>query len=176
MKQTKKKESAAHKKLAAELIALIPELDEEGLSFLIEQSRVHLYNMEIEREEAEAAAESAEVGGGGKKKSAGKGGSAQPAAPDQGPANFRIERSSSGSSYHLISGGKWKMFNEEEMMAIVKIANAAEPVNEVAWRLHEWFTEERPDTFADLEIGDKHDPKMRELVTFLRGKFAIRKR
>ena len=163
MRQTKKKESAAHKKLAAELAALIPELDEEGLAFLIEQSRVHLYNMEIDREVAESAtADSATT--------------AAVVATDQGPANFRIERSSSGSSYHLISGGKWKMYNEEEMMAIVKIANAAEPVNEVAARLHAWFTEERPDTFADLEIGDSHDPKFRELVTFIRSKFAIRKR
>ena len=177
MKQTKKTESALHKKLAAELMSLIPDLDEEGLAFLIEQSRVHLYNMEIERDEADAQAMAAAeaTDSAGSKKSAKKAKAGSGSAMDSGPANFRIERSSSGSSYHLISGGKWKMYNEEEMMAIVKIANAAESVNEVAARLHAWFEEERPDTFADLEIGDRHDPKLRELVTFLRGKFAIRK-
>lgn len=175
-----KRESASHKKLAQELVSLIPSLDEAGLAFLVEQACVHIHNMEIERQEAEEAmAAKAEKPAGkktGKKAETLAGKKSSGGQVKESPANFRIERSSSGSSYHLISGGKWKMFNEDEMMAIVKIAGAADPVNEVAYRLHAWFTGERPDTFADLEIGDRHDPKMRELVLFLRSKFAIKKR
>ena len=177
----RKKESAMHKKLAAELASLMPDLDEEGLSFLIEQARVHLYNMEVtrlesEREALETSQDSA-ASADGKSKSAGKrkGGKKSSAEADSGPANFRVERSSSGSTYHLISGGKWKMYNEAEMLSIVSIAQSKDPLLEVTERLCRWFETERPDTFADLELGDQHDPKMKELVKFLRKKFAVRK-
>jgi hypothetical protein len=180
MKQTKKGESAEHKKLANELISLIPSLDEEGLSFLVEQAYIHLHNMEIDRQEREEAAAEAEAAGNGK---AGKSGKSPIGAKkaggvkvDTSPANFRIERSSSGSSYHIISGGKWKMYNEGEMMRIVKIVSSADPLIDVTERLHKWLMDERPDTFADLEIGDHRDPKMQELVLFLRKKFVIKKR
>jgi len=166
----KKKESALHKKLGDELVSLVPSLDEEGLAFLVEQARVHLYNMEVENlerkaQDIEAATEGKKQVG---KKSAGK----KQAIPS---ADFRVERSSSGSSYHIISGGKWKMFNEQEMLSIVKIAQSKDPVLEVAERLYRWFDTERPDTFADLELGDQSDPRMKELVLFLRKKFAVRK-
>jgi len=176
MKKPSKAESAEHKKLAAELISFIPSLDEEGLSFLVSQAYIHLHNMEIDRQEAEDAvadANEAEAGAAGIGKAGKK---AHASSADQGPANFRIERSSSGSSYHIISGGKWKMYNEGEMMRIVTIVSSCDPLPEVTERLHSWFMEERPDTFADLEIGDRHDPKMQELVLFLRKKFVIKKR
>jgi hypothetical protein len=170
--------TALHKKLSAQLSSLIPSLDEEGLSFLIEQANVHLYNMEIVRgEEAAAKAEiSAKPGkaGGAGKGSRGKQAAAVNATGSQ-PANFRVERSSSGSSYHLISGGKWKMYNEDEMLSMVRIAKSKDPMVEVAGRLHHWLEEERADTFADLELGDRFDPKMKELVLFLRKKFSVKK-
>ena len=159
------KETALHKKLAAELISLIPALDEEGLSFLVEQARVHLYNMEIIRDE-ELSVKAGKIDG----KTA-----PAPKNKDKSEANFRVERSSSGSSYHLISGGKWKMYTDTEMLDIVRIAQAKESIAEVAARLYHWFEEERADTFADLEIADAHDPKMKELVVFLRKKFNVKK-
>lgn len=177
----KKKESAVHKKLGEELIALIPSLDEEGLAFLVEQARVHLYNMEVEQlqekaEAVEAASETARAlgkkGAGGAK---GKSGKAAKDFVSPGMGDFRVERSGSGSSYHIISGGKWKMFNEEEMLSIVKICQSKDPILEVTERLCRWFETERPDTFQDLELGDHHDPRMKALVLFLRKKFAVRK-
>jgi len=175
MKKQQKTESAEHKKLAHELISFIPSLDEEGLSFLVSQAYIHLHNMEIDRQEAEDEAAVNDKPGKSGKPVAGKK-KAGAAGDDSGPANFRIERSSSGSSYHIISGGKWKMYNEGEMMRIVTIVSSADPLVEVTERLHNWLMDERPDTFADLEIGDHNDPKMQELVLFLRKKFVIKKR
>ena len=152
------------------------ELDEEGLSFLAEQARVHLYNMEITRQEAEARALSlgAETAKGGRRRSAAGSAPASSGVSVSGPANFRVERSASGSSYHLITGGNWKMFTEGEMTRMVKIASVPDDVAEVAARLHAWLSAERSDAFADLELGDSHDPRLRELVLFLRSKFAIK--
>ena len=132
-----------------------------------------MYNMEVVREEERSAKEASSSAKG---KGKGKGKAAAPAKKaDTGPANFRVERSTSGSSYHLISGGKWKMYNEGEMLSIVRIAQSKDPLNEVAGRLYAWFEEERADTFADLEIGGRNDPKLKELIQFLRKKFSVKK-
>jgi hypothetical protein len=179
----KKKESVLHKKLAEELTSMLPALDEEGLAFLVEQGKTHLYNMEIEREEAERAAAEEREGAGesgkaktGKKTGKNQSGSTGRGAKANGPANFRIERSSSGASYHIISGGNWKMFTDDEMLKLVHIAQSNDPVADVTERLWRWLDTERPDTFADLEIDGLKDPRMRELVELLRAKFAVRSR
>jgi hypothetical protein len=41
--------SADTSALAKELRLLIPKLDVEGLSFLVEQAKVHLYNMQVDK-------------------------------------------------------------------------------------------------------------------------------
>jgi len=163
-----KKESALHAKLAKELKALIPSLDEAGLAFLVEQANVHLYNMEVERindmrEEAESMAASRRSGARGKQR-----------AIEAGAANYRIERSPDGANYHIVSGGKWKLFNEAEMLALVRISQGPGSEAEVAERIRRWLESERSDTFADLEIdNDSHDPRLRELVAFLKKKFKV---
>lgn len=180
----KKKESALHKKLAGELISLIPDLDEEGLAFLVEQAGVHLHNMEVERIEAEMAAEEASPKKKGSKgnKAAAETGAGDSSAAVTGvavssarpSADYRIERSPSGASYHIITRGKWKMFSDAEMLRMVKIARSPDSVGEVAERLYHWLDEERPDAFTELDIESKLDPRMTELVLLLRAKFAVK--
>lgn len=170
----KKKESALHKKLASELISLIPELDEEGLAFLVEQAGVHLHNMEVERIENEMAAEEAspkKKGAKAKKSGANSGAGESTERPS---ADYRIERSPSGASYHIITRGKWKMFSDAEMLRMVKISRSPDSVGEVAERLYHWLDEERPDAFTELDIESKRDPRMAELVLLLRAKFAVK--
>ncbi len=164
--------SASHRRLSLELTELLPGLDEEGLAFLVQQAHVHLHNMAVDRLEAEAV----ELASGTKTRARGaKGAAGHDVTKDRSsPANFRVERSASGASYHLISGGKWKMFSEGEMAALVKIAHGPGSTREVGKRLHRWLADERQDAFPDLEIGDERDPKMAELAEFLRAKFALK--
>lgn len=157
-----KVQSKAHALLSQELAELIPSLDEEGLAFLVEQARVHLRNMEIDRQNAETEAMPRESEDGTPRV--------------RSHADFRIERSSSGSSYHVISGGKWKMFTDEEMLSMVKISSSDDGIRDVVGRLYAWLDAERPDAFADLDIEGVHDPRMTELVELLRAKFKVRKR
>lgn len=164
-KVTSKK--SAHDILASELRSMIKDLDEEGLAFLVEQARVHLHNMNVTRLEEELAAANRSGKNGSGKKSA--------AAPRIPPADFRIDRSPSGATYHIISGGKWKMFTDEEMLAMVRIAQSKDTLLEVSRRLWDWLDRERPDAFEDLDIEDHHDPRTKELVKLLRKKFAVRK-
>lgn len=174
--------SKVHAALSKELAGLLPSLDEEGLAFLVEQARVHLRNMEIDRLNAEIEADearsSADAGDGPPGGGGARGKRKKAAVPGdvRRRADFRIERSATGSSYHVISGGKWKMFTDDEMLAMVKICSSDDDVREVTDRLYTWLDAERPDAFADLELEGPHDPKMAELVELLRAKFKIRKR
>lgn len=172
--------SKVHVTLSKELSELVPSLDEEGLAFLVDQARVHLRNMEIDRLNAEIEADEAraEAEGGSPVRGGTRGKRKKTAVhgDDRRRADFRIERSATGSSYHVISGGKWKMFTDDEMLAMVKICSSDDDVREVTDRLYTWLDAERPDAFADLELEGPHDPKMAELVELLRAKFKIRKR
>ncbi len=169
--------SASHRRLSLELTELLPSLDEEGLSFLVRQAHVHLHNMEVDRLEAEAAELSsrADAVGSPARRGTGRKAGRDVTKDRSSPANFRVERSSSGASYHLISGGKWKMFTEGEMGALVKIAHGPGSAREAGKRLHRWFADERRDAFPDLEIGDERDPKLAELAEFLRARFAVKR-
>lgn len=164
------KESALHKKLARELAALIPELDEEGLAFLLEQGRVHRYNMEADRlnREMEGLEQDLARSGAAKGKKSAKRALERHA--------LRVERSPGGATYHVVRGAKWKMFNDDEMLSMVNIARSKDPLSEVSARLYAWIERERPDAFVDLDMGDQSDPVYRELVTYLRKTFKVRKK
>jgi hypothetical protein len=184
------KESPEHAALSKALTSLIPSLDVEGLAFLVEQARVHLHNMEVASLEADIASvrelasrSSAKANGTSASKKGGASRSKGPVGP-VGPvgltgtakANWRVERSSSGSSYHLISGGKWKMFSEGELTALVRISQGPDGDRERGARLYRWLADERMDALGDLEIEDEADPKLAELSAFLRKAFKVKER
>ncbi len=147
------------KALAAELSSLIPKLDSEGLAFLIEQARVHLYNMRVaELEDAAVEAERASN-------------RVQKALPTD---EFRIHAAANGSTYDLVWHDKWKMFTDEEMLAMVRITSSKDAVAEVGGRLYRWLLAERRDVLADIPFSGLADPKLKKLVALLRKTFTVK--
>jgi len=153
--------------LAKELRSLIPQLDSEGLAFLVEQARVHLYNMQVD--ELNNAAIAADCAGEkyravksktGKQKSAGE--------------DFRIDGTESGSSYYLHYRNDNIMFSRNEMIRLVKIVNAEGTDLEIRERLFAWFGRERSDIFALVPIADKFDDKLKALAALIKKTFKIR--
>ncbi len=173
------KKDPVREKFASELASLIPSLDTEGLAFLVQQAHVHLYNMAVTAQEtAEEAQPQPQLKG--KKSSSGKTAGKKSNNQVSGTGHsFRLERNASGGSYHLIDKGRWKLFSDDEMLAMVRIAQGTgkkDPLSERTERLVRWFTRERSDVFADLELAsDPHDPALRELTEFLAKKFAVKK-
>lgn len=156
------KQSAAEKKLVTELAKLTKQMDAEGLLFLIEQARVHLYNMQVEALEEDLQ----EI-----EEKRAKTVSVKKAQPKK---DFRIERASDGSVYHIISGGKWKLINADELFSILKIVNAKLDENEIRLNLIHWFFKERGDFVGDLGLADTHDPRWLELIKLLKTNFKIK--
>ncbi len=156
------KQSAAEKKLVKELNEMASQMDAEGLVFLIEQARVHLYNMEVValQEEVNKINEQKadlEVMHDAKSKS----------------NKFDIKRSADGSVYHVIHDGKWKMINAEELLKILKIVNAPVEDNEIRLNILHWFFKERSDFVGDFALTDTHDPRWLSLIDMFKNNFQL---
>jgi hypothetical protein len=147
-----------------ELAALLPELDDEGIAFLLEQARTLRHNMEVERLNAEA--DRAEERGGGREAAM----APVPARPGA-ERGMRVERSSDGATYHIVADGAWKMFAAEEMAALVRMTREDDPEEEIGRRLYAWLARERRDALGDLGISRPSSPALVELVRLLKRTF-----
>jgi len=154
--------------LAKELKGLIPKLDSEGLAFLVEQARVHLYNMQVdELNRAAIAAEASATTAAAKRRSA-AGGSKTQAKPKSGRESYRIVGSESGSSFYLYCPNDEIMFSRGEMSQLIKIANGNGTDLEIRERLFNWFERERRDIFSAISIANKFDDKLKLLLGLIK--------
>jgi len=167
------KTDAEWQSLADELRGLIPQLDSEGLAFLVEQANVHLYNMQVEElNKTAAAADTASARAASAAKAAGiKRGRGTPKAESD---NLRIDGTESGSSYYLHYRNDSAMFSRDEMIHLVKIVNAPGTDLEIRERLYNWLDRERRDIFALIPIADKFDARLKALAALLKKSFKIR--
>ena len=153
--------------LAGELRSLIPKLDAAGLAFLVEQARVHLYNMQVE--ELNKAAQAADVAAvNASKVSRGRG------TQKSAKGNLRIVGSESGSSYYLHYRNDELMLSRDEMTRLVKIANGAGTDLEIRERLYNWLEKERRDAFSVIPMADKFDDQLKALIAIIRKTFKLR--
>ena len=171
----KPKTDAQREAIAKELRGLIPQLDSEGLAFLVEQARVHLYNMQVDKlNMAAEAANAASVKAASAAKAAGikrTGGTQK-----TGGGGLRLEGSESGSSYYIYYRNGNIMFSRDEMVRLVKIANGAGTDFEIRERLFNWFDRERKDVFAFLPIENRYDDTLKVIATLLKKTFQVRGR
>lgn len=142
--------------LVKKLRSLIPRLDAEGLSFLVEQARVHLYNMQVEELN---------------KMSAGSGAAAKQAKRRDG---FRLEGSESGSSYYIIYNNDWIMFSRDEMAQLARIISAPGTDLEIRERFYRWLERERRDVLVSIPMADKFDDKLKALVVLIKKTFKLK--
>lgn len=153
-----RKQTAVEKSLVKELTSLLPQLDEEGLSFLMEQANIHLYNMEVDRLNALHETEIATVSD-----------SDHTTAAHQ----LSIVRGDSSDVYHIVCNGKYSMFNSNEMLSIIRICHADEELIEIKSRLYHWFFTERRDFLNDNALADIHCPEFDVLIDLIRERFTL---
>ena len=152
--------------LAKELKGLIPKLDSEGLAFLVEQARVHIYNMQVDELNRaaiaanKAAAKTRSVSGSAKSKTQTK--------PKPGREGYSISGSETGSSFYLYCPNDEIMFSRGEMSQLIKIANGNGTDLEIRERLFNWFERERRDIFSAISIANKFDDKLKLLLGLIK--------
>jgi len=158
---------AEWKSLATELQSLIPQIDSEGLAFLVEQARVHLYNMQVE--ELNRAAQAANTAA-----ARAAGVSRARETPKSAGEDLRINATESGNSYYLCYRNDNVIFSRDEMVHLVKMVNAEGTDLEIRDRLYNWFNRERKDIFALIPMADKFDNRLKALVALLKKNFKLR--
>ena len=161
---------AEREALARELRSLIPQLDSQGLAFLVEQARIHIYNLQVE--ELNKASAAADAAAERTASLAGKAGSSREKSKTAGE-NFRIDGTESGSSYYLHYRNDEAMFSRDEMIHLVKIVNAKGTDLEIRERLYRWFDRERRDVFAVVPIKGKHDIMLKSLAAQIKNSFKL---
>ena len=159
---------AVWESLAKELRLVIPKMDTEGLAFLVEQSRIHLYNMQVE--ELNKAAVAADAASSKARSVAAKSQGASKPKPSRG---FSITGTDSGSSYYLNCPNDEIMFSRGEMVQLVKIANGKGTDFEIRERLYNWFDRERRDVFAALPKVNKHDDRFKIIAGLIKKNFKL---
>ena len=151
---------AKNESLANELRELIPQLDCDGLEFLIEQAKVHLYNMQVdEHNRAVIAAASEEQVPTETLKSRDTG--------------FTIHGTESGYSYYLHYQNDDVMFSRNEMAHLAKIVNSPGTDLEIRERLYNWFDRERKDVFSVTNIRNKFDDRLKALVKVIKKSVKV---
>jgi len=168
--------SKAWENLAKELKSLIPKLDEEGLAFLVKQSHVHLYNMQVDAlnstilKEKERDIASALK----KKRSPAKINITNEDGEEQ--RFTEVKMSASGSNYYIVYNNEYITFTGKEIAAMVKIAFSEGVDLEIRERLFDWLSHERSDLLYTAEIGDKFNDKLKSLISLLKTNFHIKRK
>jgi hypothetical protein len=140
------------KELIAEIVSLLPDLDEEGLIFLLEQARMRRLALEEARTICRSSI----------------------ALAQEAEAELKIGRCDDGSTYYVVAGSTWKLFSADEIAALVRIARNEEAVDKASKGLFFWLHQERRDVLADLHIPDSASLRLPELLELLRSNFPVR--
>ncbi len=183
--KTQSKQSKAKITRKDELIAaiekILPELDEECLEALLQSAHNLAASLQEEQERAEryAAFEQAvyeTFKPTDKKKGTASSSKTNKKTKAEPKPVLSIERTEDGRFYNIVYGGKWKLFNIDEMTALAKIALVKEPLESVCPRVYTWMRHERSDMLTDFAIATAASPVIRELVSLIRKNFKLNKK
>ena len=157
----KKAHSAEKKSLLNELHSLAEDINEEGLRFLVNQSRVLLHNMEVEMLRAGIEKITAK-----RKKT--------PEAPEADKLTMEIVEADDNSSFIFVINKERKFFTLQEMRKIVKLCHSSNDEKDASQRLYTWLAKNRKDALVDIGIRNQNDPALKTIYNFIINKYIVK--
>ncbi len=148
--------------LEEELAAAIGQIDEAGLSFLLNQAHVLIHNAQVQRINRELSELDR------------KNQSARKALGAAAPVG--IEESEDRKAFFLSLGGTRKVLAIDEVKRLVRICYAAESKSAALRQLYTVLSRERGDILADAKIGGPSSPLIAGLFHALREKYRLEDR
>ena len=169
-----KKKPSRREQLQEEMNKLLPQIDAEGLSFLIQQATTLIYNQKVEElnRSREVASRSTEPDG----EQDGASEAARDSKHEKGnerPVEVFFEAGKNRSTYFMDVKGKRAILDQGELMRIVKIAQSAENTRTAQERVYRWLKNNRDDVLFDCGIHPK-DQKIAAICERLQNDFSIR--
>ncbi len=146
-----------------ELSSALPQIDEEGLLFLLRQAQVLIHNAAVDRLNREA--EELE-----RKKPA----KTSPAPLPRG--GVAIEDPGTGKPVFLVLGRVRKVLSPGEVKQLVRICYGAESKSEALSQLFRVFARERKDILTDARISGPASPLMEGVFNAVRSRYRLEDR
>jgi len=149
-------------RLEQELSALLPEINEDGLVFLLRQANVIIHNQRT----AKLNEEIQELDR--------KRGLESPAASGVRRDSFTImiDRSESGKSYHLTVNGRKHFFDIADTRKLVALCYRPETKTAALRFLYEFFTNERDDILMEHGVKEPENQFFEVLFREVRASFS----
>jgi hypothetical protein len=158
------------RELVQTLLDLVSDLDEGGVQFLINQSRILIYNKQVVEINKKITA--SKIDGRKQKKKTAEVEKATK-KPPRTPEIEIVERSN-GKHFFIVARGFRIYFTLDEMKKLVKICHLADDRAEATHRLYTWFKRFRSDFLVDGGIGSARNPSLNDLYTKLISTYKVR--
>ncbi len=167
-KQQSKKTSLQKQRLQEELARLLPDVDEEGLIFLIKQAQVIIHNLQVDRinREVEELEQT--------KKSPKRAAPSRAARSGASSADVQIEEAANGKSFYLVFPDTRKIMGLEEMRVLVRACYEPKRKSEALNRMYRWMQKERRDILSYGNIGSNISQLLEALFHRIREKYTLK--
>lgn len=146
--------------LIEKLSGMLPDLDEDGLAFLIRQATVLKHNAEVDALERDLAELES---------------TPEPRSPGEGEEKRRpraVEIEQTGGDSFVIQVGRSRVFfTRDELRSLAKIVHAAENPQVGVQRLHRWFKKERVDFVNETGVAGPGDSILATLFDILLNRY-----
>ena len=156
----------ARAKLQKELVSLLPEIDAEGLLFLMRQANVLLHNKRVDDLNAEMEKEQ-------KAKKTKPPGTTARVGENVTEVTVEIQQSPDGKTYYMIVDSQRHFFTSEEMASIVKLSFKPERKSDALRFLYQFLDNERKEVLLDHGISSGKHPFFEALFYEVRAKFSL---
>lgn len=165
-KKDSKNQNMANK-LRKDLIELIPQIEEEGLIFLLQQANTIIHNQRVvelnrDLQEINSKKESGEGSSSVKKQSGNNEG-----------FTIEINRSSNGKTYYFIVNGRKHFMDVPETKKIVELCYRPPSKSKALKFLYQYFLNERDDVLLEHKIKSESSPFFDALFTTVRENFSL---
>ncbi|MBN1697694.1 MAG: DUF1883 domain-containing protein [Spirochaetales bacterium] len=154
------------KRFQKEILDLVKDMDDAGLTFLIEQAEILIGDQEEEEMNRQVKIWNEKLTGKSKKTPESKRGKT-----GKGPAAVLDIEQHSENAFILSIGGVRKVLSRLELRSIVAMSHSRIGDAEFSSRLYDWLKTSRNDFLFDLNIKSADHPLWPRLRRFLRTKF-----
>lgn len=161
---------SARDRLVEELVGMIPEIDAEGLLFLVRQANVLLHNKRVDELNAEM-----EKLNESKREAHKRAGTTARVGQNVTEITVEIQRSADGKTYYLIIDNRKHFLTAAEMAAVVKLCIKPERKSDSLRFVYEYLNKERDEILMDHGINSGKHPFFEALFYEVRRKFSIDK-
>jgi hypothetical protein len=166
-KKSVAKSSTRREILLKELRRLLPQIDEEGLAFLVKQSHTIVYNLHVDEMNRSLAQANRSSSRATAKKSREE--------KDADKYGVWVEDAPGGGSFIIVLGTLRKVFSRVELRKLVALVNSGSADDGArSEQLFTWFKKHRGDVLFDGRIEARRHPLLVKLARYLRTHYTVK--